>query len=330
MKKFQFGFILFISFFVSGTVFSQMPTANGNVMNFASVTDYESFTENEATWGSLRNVAQQSNTVTTLAELESGSGKDADTLYPDFLKEVLNTDFIFQIGNYLIKIDMVNQRGLILASNSLNAYVSLTQNNFDAPGLMILDIEDESGLELLEALETNRTTSADYKNFLETERRCRGAARRKDEAIPEWTVTNEPCDIQNSGTIGKTYGMDNKVVYQKAIFYFSLQSKTRSIYRCTFGGSWANSEMYYYVDLKLLGNVKYRRRCEAEISKTEDLEEDFMGGGDGILHWRPYSGGRSLSHYDFTVSFGIRPSVDRNPAPPPYFFPRQYRIFWFQ
>lgn len=324
MKKFQFGFILFISFFVSGTVFSQMPTANGNVMNFASVTDYESFTENEATWGSLRNVAQQSNTVTTLAELESGSGKDADTLYPDFLKEVLNTDFIFQIGNYLIKIDIEKELGLVISVGAGNAYQSLVENNINTPGMMTLSMEDDFGLELLEGLETGSVTVSNYQSFAESQRACRGARRKDEKRIPTWLTTNEPCD--EAETLGRTYGMDNKVVYQKVIFYFSLQSKIKSLWRCTFGGSWTLAPIYYYVDTKLDGTVKYRRRCGNEVNTSANLEETFMGGGDGVLHWRAYSGGRSLSHYDFSVYFSIRPSTDRTPTPPPYVTDGPYRI----
>ena len=72
-------------------------------MNFSGVSTYEPYTEDESTWASLRNIAVQSNTLTTMAEYAVSAGTDLDTLYPEFLKEVLNMDKIFQIGNYLIK-----------------------------------------------------------------------------------------------------------------------------------------------------------------------------------------------------------------------------------
>ena len=122
--------------------------------------------------------------------------------------------------------------------------------------------------------------------------------------------------------------MDNKVVYQKAIFYFSLQSKIRSVWRCTYGGSWTAVPIYLFVDLKLAGTVKYRKRCESEVNNDAEIYEGYFGGGNGILDWRPYSGGRSLSHYDFNVDFGIREAQDRNSNPPPYYSPRHYRIVW--
>lgn len=309
---------------ISFLSFSQAPTANGNLMNFSSIASYELYAEDEGTWNDLRTIAQQSSTLTTIAEQELALDAE-DTLYAEFLKEVLNTDHIFQIGNYLVKIDVVNDRGLVIAAGNSNAYSDLVNNNLSAFGMMVLDGEEDFGLELLEALENNSILPSEYISFL-AERSCPGAKRRKQANIEEWTTTGEPCDIGGSGTLGKTYGMDNKAVYQKFIFYFSLQSKIKSVWRCTYGGSWNWADPYVFVDLKLVSNVKYRKRCEAEVNKDTELYESYFGGGDGVLHWRPYSAGRSLSHYDFHVDFGIRPAQDRNPNPPPYYPSMHYNI----
>lgn len=118
------------------------------------------------------------------------------------------------------------------------------------------------------------------------------------------------------------------MVYQKFIVYFSLQSKIRSVWRCTFGGSWTGAEIFFYVDLKLDGTAKYRKRCGAEVNLSEALDEHYISGGDGILNWRPYSSGRSLSHYDFNVDFAIRPAQDRTANPLPYIPSPHYRIFY--
>jgi len=187
----------------------------------------------------------------------------------------------------------------------------------------VLGIDEDFGLELLEALESNMTTPADYQTFLNAER-CRRALRKTQKAIEQWVTTNEECP--GNPTFGRAYGMDNKAVYQKVIFYFSLQSKIKSLWRCTYGGSWTLAEVYDFVDIKLTGTAKYRRRCGAEVNKSENLEKTYFGGGNGILNWRPYSGGRSLSHYDFNVDFGIRYATDRNPNPPPYVPSMHYRI----
>ena len=329
MKKFKMGLLALVSFVFSSISFSQAPTASGNVMNFSAVASYEPYTEDESTWASLRTIAELSSSLLTLAEQEANSGNESDTLYPDFLKEVLNTDNIFQIGNYLIKIDLVNERGLVIASSNDNAYSNLVNNNLTATGMMVLDGDEDFGLELLEALANNTTTPAEYQSFLNANRPCPGAAKRKDAANAEqWFQTNEQCDIGGTYTIGRTYGMDNLLRYRKSIFYFSLQSKIRSVWRCTFGGIWVGAPIYYIVDLNLVGTVKYRRRCETEVNKSINFEEGYFGGGNGTLSWNPYGAGRSLSHYDFNVDFGIRPAQDRNPNPPPYTPSRHYRIYW--
>jgi hypothetical protein len=328
MKKIKKGLLALVSFVFSSISFSQAPTASGNVMNFSAVASYEPYTEDESTWTSLRTIAEQSSSLTTLAEQEVNSGNEPDTLYPDFLKEVLNTDNIFQIGNYLIKIDLVNDRGLVIVALNFNSYVDLVNNNLSAAGMMVLDGDEDFGLELLEALANNSTTPAEYQAFLNAERACKGAAKRIHGRIPEWTTTNEQCDIGGTYTIGRTYGMDNLLRYRKSIFYFSLQSRIRSVWRCTFGGGWAGATIYYFVDLNLVGTVKYRKRCETEINENVNFEEGYFGGGDGVLSWNPYGGGRSLSHYDFNVDFGIRPAQDRNPNPPPFYPSGPFRIYW--
>jgi hypothetical protein len=329
MKKFKMGLLALVSFVISIITFSQAPTASGNVMNFSAVASYEPYSEVENTWASLRTIAEQSSTLTTLAEDEANSGSEADTLYPDFLKEVLNTDNIFQIGNYLIKIDLLNDRGLVIAAVNFNAYVDLVNDNLSATGMMVLDGDEDFGLELLEALTNNSTTPAEYQTFLNAERACKGAAKRIDATNAEqWYQTNEQCDIGGTYTIGRTYGMHNLLRYRKSIFYFSLQSRIRSVWRCTFGGIWVGAPIFDFVDLKLIGTVKYRKRCETEIDENVNFEEGYFGGGDGVLRWNPYGGGRSLSHYDFNVDFGIRPAQDRNPNPPPYTPSRHYRIYW--
>lgn len=325
MKLIKIGFLTLFSFIFSSFSFSQDPKAIEEVLVFTSVASYESYTDDESSWEALRKIAFESSKLTTLAELEE---KEVESLYPDFLKEVLNTDYIFQIGDYLIKIDLENNRGLVIAANNTNAYMSLLKDDLTALGMMVLDGDEDFGLELLEALENKETTPDDYQSFLRAERACPGARGKPDKGIETWLETNEQCDINNTYTIGKTYGMDNKLEYRKFIFYFSLWSKIRSVWRCTYGGNWTLAPIYKFVDLKLTGTVKYKRRCETEVKNSVSLEEGYYEGGDGVLSWRSYGGGRSLSHYDFNVDFAIRLATDRNPNPPPYAPSRHYRIVW--
>lgn len=122
--------------------------------------------------------------------------------------------------------------------------------------------------------------------------------------------------------------MDNLLQYKGFIFYFSLKSRIKSVWRCTFGGTWTLAPIYYFVDTKLIGTVRYRQRCGTEVNNSVNLSEAYLLGGDGVLEWNNYGGGRSLSHYDLNVDFAIRPSTDRTANPPPYVFSPHYRIQW--
>lgn len=319
MKFLKSGLLALATFGFSSISFSQAPTASGNVMNFSSVASYETYTNDENSWSSLHNIAAQSSTLTTLAE--QAETDVIDTLYPEFLREVLNIDNIFQIGNYLIKIDLPNDRGLVVATDNANAYSDLVTNNLTAPGIMQLTGDEDLGLELLEALANGSTNSVDYQSFLQAERPCPGASRRKKADNHIWG-NDLSQDCPPTGT--RVYFMDNKIVYQKAIFYFSLQSKVISKRQCIEGG---NTQRYNEVDLNLQGTAKYRKRCAPESNQSADIHESYYSGNtDAETNWRPYTGGRSLSHYDFTVRFGIRNMTDRNPNPPPYNYSPYYNI----
>ena len=323
MKYFRIGLVTLISFTFSYLSFSQAPTASRNVMFFSSVASYETYAENENTWSSLSNIAQQSNTLNTMAKKAKMDGMDADTLYPEFLKEVLNTDNILQIGNYLIKIDLVNDRGLIIAAKNENSYFSLVKNDLETPGMMVLAGDEDFALALLESLENKVVSPTGYKSFLDAERACAGAKRRTEKRADVWA--NAPAPSCGAPYILQFY-MDNKLVYQKAILYFSLQSKIISKEVCFDAG---NAKITREVDLKLEGTVKYRKRCGPESNLNADIYESYFGGNDdGEASWRPYSGGRSLSHYDFSVQFGIRTATDRSTNPPAFFLSGLYNIKW--
>ncbi|MGQ0739235.1 MAG: hypothetical protein ACT4OJ_09270 [Bacteroidota bacterium] len=322
MKKIITGIVCLFTIVFSVTVNAQAPSASGNVMNFPSVASYEPYTEDENTWSSLRAIAEQSSTLTTLAE---ASVTSVDTLYPEFLLEVLNTDYIFQTGNYLIKIDAMNDRGLVIAAGNVNAYSDLVNNNLTASGMMVLSGDEDFGLDLLEALANNTTNSTDYQSFLNAERECKGAKRRVQKKDENWySQPNSACEELQE----LQFFMDNKAVYQKFIFYFSLQSKIHSKQMCSPKRWYQSVTTNDFVDIKLAGNVKFRVRCGPESNINAELYESYYAAGNGVLHWRPFSGGRSLSHYDFNVDFGIRQAQDRNPNPPPYIPSEHYRIMW--
>jgi hypothetical protein len=197
----------------------------------------------------------------------------------------------------------------------LNAYSILQNNDLSANGLFIFSTEDELAIEVMEKVEAGELTTANYRTFIDNvnQRGCRRAKRDKDDDIRQWDQIIEKGFCQNEITV---LAMDNKVVYQKFIFFFSLQSRINSLKGCQYS-NWILVPSYN-AQLFLDGTVKFRKRCGTEV----DIAHKDVTTGT-TLSWRPYSGSRSLSHYDFFVTFSID-HVYNNP--PNYHTSRQYRI----
>lgn len=110
--------------------------ANGNVLKFASLDVYEQFADNLLDRTALMDAASQSSTLITLEEANPGAD---DTIYADFMRMILNTDYIVEIGEFLIKIDLANDRALVIQSSNYDAYNSLVNNSTSATGMMVFD-----------------------------------------------------------------------------------------------------------------------------------------------------------------------------------------------
>lgn len=307
MRRFA---LLGILVFVCSSMAAQDVSVRDNHLAFSSIAAYESFAGNEADRSILYSYTYGNPAVTSRAEVQEG--ENDEELYPDFLNLVLNTDNIVAIGSHLVKIDMVNGYGLAININEPNAYWSLVNEDWSAP-LIYLTQEDD-GLEVLESYEWSyagttpqprlSTTSAAASPAPRASGRaagrvqtnsCSGAPRDKCDNYVIWDSVQNP--NPTPGDLYDLYRMDYKVVYQKAIIYFSLQSKQKST------TAYDNTTVYkppYDAAMKLDGHARYRRRCGGEVVKN-----DVLYTVDREQNWRPYEGGRSLSHYDFSVTFGI-------------------------
>jgi hypothetical protein len=326
----------------SATIMSVTPcpsssevSVNGNRLKFATIGSYEQYADNELDRSNLTILATQSGSITTLEELNN----EQDTLYPEFLKQVLNQDFIMEVSGFLIKIDLQNERVLVIESWRSNAYLSLVNNNLSAQGIMNFDTDVSNGIEILQAIENGtlqvsnyqsaieRTTasikvitpttefltgteslnskraqiagpSANYvdskQQFMQAQFSCAHAGREKDPQKRRWDTDPDP-----HGCAGQyIYVVDNKLVYQKVVIYFSIQAKTKSEQGCNYSNFNGSG---YNASLKLECSARFRKRCNPEQTPSRI---DY--GSSSVLNWRPYEGSRSLSKYDATATFSIR------------------------
>ena len=93
--------------------------------------------------------------------------EDPDDLYPEYLQEILNDDSIVNIGNYFIKIDLVNDKGLTINKSlpeSYNILKNSDPNNLSPDSDVMLFGEDEDVLDALDWIDSGEGT---YKKYLD-------------------------------------------------------------------------------------------------------------------------------------------------------------------
>lgn len=299
-------------------------SANNGVFTFSSLAVYEEYADNTADRDNIINLYTGSTGLTTLAEIDTSENNE-DNDYPEFLKMVLNTDSIFSFSHYLVKIDLPNHRALVIDANNSNAYQSLLTNDLNAAGMMNFSDDVDNAITVLTEIESGRLLPSQYTSAIEhsssTARSCPGASERKDkDDYPYiWYNGTDPWSICPDLSI--LVAQDNKVVYQRAIVYFSLQSKIRSVFGCS-STNWIGAPLFFHANLIINGTVKFSKRCEPEQTFVNLSAGRFRQAG-AVKTWRPYEGSRSLSKYDFTVTFGAKLLGATN-----YSLSRQYHIIY--
>jgi hypothetical protein len=316
MRRFA---VLALLLALCSSVMAQEAYVEGNYLAFSSIDAYDRYASNEADRSYLYYYTYYDSNVTSRAEMQEGSANDEE-VYPDFLNLVLNQDNIMRISTFLVKVDLDNGFALAINANQPNAYWSLVYNDWSAPGMLYFDGESDDALEQLENIENGGwmvATSAPRKAALErakldkkphgprlttnvaprmTTNGCSGASRQKCDNYVIWDqIPRTPATVNCAYDL---YRMDYKVVYQKFIFYFSLQSKQKSATDCQ-STNWITSPGYD-AHMRLDGNVRYHKRCGPEVVQHQVYETV-----DRVQNWRPYEGSRSLSSYDFSATFSI-------------------------
>ncbi|MEO7444322.1 MAG: hypothetical protein ABIU55_02420 [Ferruginibacter sp.] len=230
-----------------------------------------------------------------------------DTITPRFIQLILNVDKIVVLGNFMVKIDLENHFGMAINADLPNAYNFLKNNDSNAVDMMVFTDEEDYVFDILEAIDEGSLQQRDYKIAkLDPEgilRKCKGAKRLKDNGLEIW-------DRRDMGKnyCGVTYfGIDNKVVYQKFIIFFSLHAKMLSLYSCN-GKQWPSRALYDQATLKLVVNAKYVKvnSCDFEWNKSFNRDQCDLTFGYWVIHWRGYRGSRALKKYDFSANFYVK------------------------
>jgi len=209
----------------------------------------------------------------------------------EFLSSILNEDGIEIIGDHYYKVNLGSERVFVLSDDFANEIEDLKKEKTTNENLLVFSTNDD----VLYLIDEGSKGTLNGR----TELFCRksGAGEDKD----------------NSFVVEPVYGdyrQDNKVVYQKAGIYFSLQAKTKMQYKSLTGlwvdaGVTNNQVLNYY--------VKFEPKCRS-ISEHSGTRSD--DGPSNAFNYRPYESARGLHKYRYEADFSGQG-----------FWSRKYRIF---
>ncbi|WP_299250264.1 hypothetical protein [uncultured Cytophaga sp.] len=247
-------------------------------MRFESIDAYENFFKpgSDSNRTKLERSAAQNQTHPSMLRTSNlrTSSTIVDSLYPDFLKAILNADAITQIGDYLIKVDMENGKVLVLKSEDKQDYNDLVTNNVSNAKIMVYSTDDDV-LDLL----ANGLSSSNERTTLFCGRKA--------------GPPNKDSGYEYYNNSDSNWRLDCKVVNQNAGIYFSLQAK-------------ANKQKYSIEDndhktLFLDYYFAYTPKCkDGAIGYGTDKEIDKSD-----INKRIYESSRGLESYLYTVRFRL-------------------------
>jgi len=259
-------------------------TATEEFITFESIDAYENFFSegNDSARTKLVKAAQLNQTHNSMLRVATlrTSTSIVDSLYPDFLKTILNADGITKIGNYIIKVDMANEKVLVLKNEDKQYYNDLVSNNYSNSKLLVYSTNDEV-LELLAndilPSQSANTASSNHRTTLF----CRqsGADGREDKGFEPY-MTN--------------WRFDCKVVYQKAGIYFSLIAKANK--QTNAAGLWVESTDGYEMGIDY--NYSYTPKC-----KGTSTGSNFFWNIGTTVSYRPYESTTALKNFYYGATF---------------------------
>lgn len=261
-------------------------TASEEYITFESIDAYENFFSegSDNTRTKLLQAAQVNQTHTSMlraANLRtSAAASIVDSLYPDFLKTILNPDGITKIGNYIIKVDMANEKVLVLKNEDIQYYDDLVSNNFSNGKILVYSTNDEVLDMLANDVPPSQSANASSAN-LRTTLFCnqKGADGREAKGFEEY-MTN--------------WRFDCKVVYQKAGIYFSLIGKANKQSKAA--GLWIESNDGF--EMSMVYYYSYTPKCKGTSTGSNTIST-----GGTTIAYRPYESTTALKNFYYEAVF---------------------------
>ncbi|MCU0420515.1 MAG: hypothetical protein MUC38_12755 [Cyclobacteriaceae bacterium] len=297
LLKFFFAFSVVVSCTDEHTVVQQKIESAFSVyfidgiLKFKSVESFTSLVENQdpkAKESFIKFTDQQKNYSSLKKSYQAIKNNNGSRIFAvpeveiietnEFLSSLLNEDGMISIGNYNFKVNLERELVFLLLEEHRSQMDDLKNENMNNRNIRVFSTSEDV---LWILTEQDYTTSANGR----TEICFRGRYANRDE---DTGFAYSPF-VEN-------VRQDNKVVYQKAGIYFSLQSKTK-MQKEGWTGIWGSHEasdqrIRYYADFK--------PRCQGWINDQGEKVDD---GNDNELNYRPYERTRALERYYFEAFF---------------------------
>lgn len=265
---------------------------NNGVAHFKSLENYTSvlentddnfrkslikYLDNQSSYKSFKSVYKYTGSNVEVRKLSTKEESIVED--NDFLSTILNDERMVAIGDYVFKISFDDELVYAASLNNVSLVEAVKNENSENPEVQVFSTDDDV-LHLLE--EGSSGTVNGRTNLFCGES---GADAKDDKGFD---------DCPYAYCAG--YRQDNKVVYQKAGVYFSLQAKTKFQYLSGIG-IWVAADAgdqsidFYY---------KYEPKCKGVSEGSSILYDD---GSDNELNKRIYESTRGLHKYRYNAYF---------------------------
>jgi hypothetical protein len=271
-------------------------TANINCLKFTSTTAYTQALENYATagFGSIEGSSTYQSMKSTFTEENVPEGIDPEDDYDvandthtdeskdyrafGLLSDILNRDKVVIIGNWIVKVDLSNNRGLLLNTSFSSQYNDILNDNLSNTNIKVVGL-DQEGMEYIDSLDGGTCA------------RC---------------TAGPGVDRASFFYSNSRKRLEAKVVYQRALIYFSLQAKGKC-QKCFLRIWWSDGGGNAF-----MSNIDYRySKCDgAGFGHSGDPCNSVPGQGclvgyqqGSTTTYRPYQGSTGLPSYYYSVNF---------------------------
>jgi len=191
----------------------------------------------------------------------------------------LSPQGLIQIGDKIFRVDTLNKRVLVLDAEYKSELQSLINGDTTNSNIMIFSTHDE----VLTLLEEGYTKSPTITPNARIRLFCKARFARPEE------------DKQMVYYGNDMYRMDNKVVYQDAGIYFSLQAKSKTEIKGVIG--WND----HPISLRIHYEANWTPRCQS----SGNAVQNYIGAtaGNNIFTNRVYESSRALSNYSYRIRY---------------------------